>query len=180
MWLFALLLGGWVVLRGVLPLRLRWGWKVGLSAAVLLTAFKFHLLYLFGGPRFFAPDLPGVVILISAWVYIILFIFFFFLLGSEIVSGMIYLYMVVRRIKRTERFRTICNRIKLGLLIMSCLMSTFGIRNGVATPGVKRQTVVLSKLPPELNGLTIAVIADLHIDGLSTAADIEKIVKKTN
>lgn len=180
MWLFALLLAGWVILRGALPLRIRWELKAGISAAILLVAFKFHLLYLFGGPRFFAPDLPGFVILISAWLHIILFLFFFLLLGSEIVRGVVCLYMLIRKIERTERFRIAGNRINLALLIIACLMSTFGILNGVATPNVRALTIVINKLPPELDGLTVAVIADLHVDGLTQADDIKKIVQKTN
>jgi predicted MPP superfamily phosphohydrolase len=180
MWIFSLLLAGWVIIRGILPLRLHWGWKAGLAAAALLTAFKFHILYLLGGPRFFAPNLPGTVILVSAWLYIILFIFFFLLLGSELIRGGICLYMLARKIKRTERFRIIGNRINAGLLAVACLMSTLGIWNGTSTPAVKEQRIVIRNLPSKLNGLTIAVIADLHIDGLSTASDVEKIVRKAN
>lgn len=48
MLLFGSLLSIYVFCRAVLPLRLHWGWKAGLGAALLATAFKFHLLYLFG------------------------------------------------------------------------------------------------------------------------------------
>ena len=52
MLLFGSLLSIYVFCRAVLPLRLHWGWKAGLGAALLATAFKFHLLHLVGGPMF--------------------------------------------------------------------------------------------------------------------------------
>ena len=39
------ILAGYVIGRAILPLRLHWGWKIGLAVPVLLTAFKFHVLH---------------------------------------------------------------------------------------------------------------------------------------
>ena len=60
------ILAGYVIGRAILPLRLHWGWKIGLAVPVLLTAFKFHVLHWFGGPRFFAPELPVALLLTAA------------------------------------------------------------------------------------------------------------------
>lgn len=180
MLLFALLLAGVVIIRAVLPLRLHWSWKVVLSLAVLAAAFKFQLLHLFGGPMFFAPDLPEFVLLVSAWIFTALFLFFFLLIAADIARGLYLLFLFCRKQKRTERFRIVGNRINLALLTTAAVLAAWGLWNGKKVPDVRTETVSLKNLPLEAEGLRIAVLSDFHVDGLTGADTLRKIVEKTN
>ena len=75
--IFGALLAVYVFCRAILPLRLKWGWKALLAVLLAVAAFKFHLLHLFGGPMFFSPVLPEGVLLAAAWLFSVLFLFFF-------------------------------------------------------------------------------------------------------
>ena len=77
--IFGALLAVYVFCRAILPLKLKWGWKLLLAALLAVAAFKFHLLHLFGGPMFFSPVLPENVLLAAAWLFSVLFLFFFLL-----------------------------------------------------------------------------------------------------
>ena len=47
-------------------------------------------------------------------------------------------------------------------------------------PQVKEETIAVNRLPEEADGLTVAVLADLHVDGLTREERIRKIVERTN
>ena len=81
--IFGALLAVYVFCRAILPLKLKWGWKLLLAALLAVAAFKFHLLHLFGGPMFFSPVLPENVLLAAAWLFSVLFLFFFLLLAAS-------------------------------------------------------------------------------------------------
>ncbi len=177
---FAFILAGIVIFRGVLPMRTHWGWKAVISAAVLAVACKFQILHFFGGGMFFAPDIPAGVLLISSWFFAVFFIFAVLLTAGEIVRGGFLLYYALRREKRPESFRIIGNRVNLALLGTALLLGTFGVWNGRRIPEVREVSVFLKNLPPEAEGMRIAVLADFHVDGLTGADFINSIVERTN
>lgn len=180
MLIFGFLLAGYVIGRAVLPLRLHWGWKAGLSVPVVLTAFKFHILYWFGGPRFFAPELPVPLLLAAAWLFAVLFLFFFLLLAADLVRGTICLGLLCRKRKPTARFRVIGNRVNLGLLALAGVLAAAGIHAGTAVPEIREVTIRIPDLPEEADGLTIALLADIHADSLTRAERIRGMVERTN
>ncbi|MBS1370447.1 MAG: metallophosphoesterase [Lentisphaeria bacterium] len=180
MLIFGCILAGYVFCRAILPLRLHWGWKAGLAVPLVLTAFKFHVLHLVGGPMFFAPELPVPVLAAAAWLFAVLFLFFFLLIASDLVRGGMYLYFLCRRRKRTERFRVIGNRANLALLLLSALLAAVGIRAGTAVPEVREVTVSIANLPKGADGMTIALLADLHADSLTREGRIRSMVERTN
>lgn len=87
--IFGALLAVYVFCRAILPLRLKWGWKALLAVLLAVAAFKFHLLHLFGGPMFFSPVLPEGVLLAAAWLFSVLFLFFFLLLAADVARSCI-------------------------------------------------------------------------------------------
>ena len=101
MLLFGSLLSIYVFCRAVLPLRLHWGWKAGLGAALLATAFKFHLQHLFGGPMFFAPELPEPLLIAAAWLFAALFLFFFLLIAADLGRGLCLLCLLCAKRRPT-------------------------------------------------------------------------------
>lgn len=178
--IFEALLAGYIFWRAILPLRLHWGWKAALSALLAVAAFKFHLLHLFGGPMFFSPVLPEWLLLAAAWLFSVLFLFFFLLLAADIVVGLYRLMLFFLRKKRTARRRIIVNRVNLALLVLSAVLATVGVIGGTSVPGVRVETITVGHLPEEVDGMTIALLADLHADGITRADRIRRIVQRTN
>lgn len=177
---FGALLAVYVFFRAILPLRVKWGWKVLLTLLLAVAAFKFHLLHLFGGPMFFSPVLPEGVLLAAAWLFSVLFLFFFLLLAADVVRLLYLLVLFCLRRKRTQRFRIIGNRVNLALLVLAAVLATVGMIGGTEVPRVKEQAVTVNHLPESADGLTVAVLADLHVDGITRADRIRKIVERTN
>ncbi len=179
---FGVLLAGYVFWRAIHPLPIHWAWKIVLAVAVAMIALKFHLLSLIGGPMFFAPELPESVLLIAAWLFSSIFIFFFLLLGANIVTGGVYLFRLCLRKKPkcSASARTTRNNTNTVLLMASFLLATVGIINGTSVPDVREETVILNHLPQEADGMTIAVLADLHADSMTRADRIQAIVNRTN
>ncbi|MFR1320187.1 MAG: metallophosphoesterase [Akkermansia sp.] len=177
--IFEALLAGYIFWRAILPLRLHWGWKAALSALLAVAAFKFHLLHLFGGPMFSlrfcrsgccSPPrgcFPSCSCSSSccwpptSWAG--------FIAWCCSASG-----------KKSERFRTIVNRVNLGLLVLSSVLATVGVIGGTSVPGVREETIAVGHLPEEADGMTIALLADLHADGITRADRIRRIVQRTN
>lgn len=178
--IFGALLAVYVFCRAILPLRLKWGWKVLLAVLLAVAAFKFHLLHLFGGPMFFSPVLPEGVLLAAAWLFSVLFLFFFLLLAADAARLLYLLVLFCLRRKRTERFRIIGNRVNLVLLVMAAVLATVGMVGGTAVPRVREEAIAVNHLPEGADGLTVAVLADLHVDGITRADRIRKIVERTN
>ena len=178
MLLFGSLLRLYVFCRAVLPLRLHWGWKAGLGAALLATAFKFHLLHLFGGPLFFAPDLPAPLLIAAAWLFAALFLFFFLLIAADLGRGLCLLCLLCAKRRPTERFRRVGNRVNLALLAAAAALAGCGIISGTSVPEVRHEEIALPGLPGELDGMTVAVLADLHIDSLARIGRVRAIVDR--
>lgn len=178
--IFGALLAVYVFCRAILPLRLKWGWKALLAVLLAVAAFKFHLLHLFGGPMFFSPVLPEGVLLAAAWLFSVLFLFFFLLLAADVIRLLYLLVLFCLRKKKTERFRIIGNRVNLALLAFAAVLATVGMAGGTGVPRVKEETISVNNLPDGADGLTVAVLADLHVDGITRADRIRKIVERTN
>lgn len=178
--IFGALLAVYVFFRAILPLRVKWGWKALLAVLLAVAAFKFHLLHLFGGPMFFSPVLPEGVLLAAAWLFSVLFLFFFLLLAADVIRLLYLLVLFCLRKKRTERFRVIGNRMNLALLVFATVLATVGMVGGTGVPRVKEETISVNHLPDGADGLTVAVLADLHVDGITRADRIRKIVERTN
>ena len=178
--IFGALLAVYVFCRAILPLRLKWGWKALLAVLLAVAAFKFHLLHLFGGPMFFSPVLPEGVLLAAAWLFSVLFLFFFLLLAADVIRLLYLLVLFCLRKKKTERFRIIGNRVNLALLAFAAVLATVGMAGGIGVPRVKEETISVNHLPDGADGLTVAVLADLHVDGITRADRIRKIVERTN
>lgn len=178
--IFGALLAVYVFCRAILPLRLKWGWKALLAVLLAVAAFKFHLLHLFGAPMFFSPVLPEGVLLAAAWLFSVLFLFFFLLLAADVIRLLYLLVLFCLRKKKTERFRIIGNRVNLALLAFAAVLATVGMAGGTGVPRVKEETISVNHLPDGADGLTVAVLADLHVDGITRADRIRKIVERTN
>lgn len=180
MLVLGLLLAVYVTVRAIWPLRVSIWWKVVLAAVALGIAFKFHVLHWVGGPMFFAPELPPAVLEVSAWLFAVLFIFFFLLFAANVVQGIDRLVRFCLRRRRGPWPRATVNRLNGALLLASLVLATAGFYEGTQDPGVRRETLVFDRLPPSADGMTIAVLADLHIDSMVRDGRLKRIVSATN
>ena len=173
--------------RAVLPLKCRPALKILAGAAAFLAAFKFKIVQLFGG-HYFAPDLPPVVILFSAWVFVTVFIFMFLLLLTDTFFLGLSCGEALYTFCRTKKFdaksllrqHPLLNKVHAAELAAAGIVAVFGMFNGLALPEIRHVTVVSSKLPSEAEGKTIAVLTDLHVDNLNDRNKMEKIISLTN
>ena len=56
----------------------------------------------------------------------------------------------------------------------------YGALQGLQAPEVREQELTLASLPPELNGLRVAVLADLHASPVNNVFYIREVVERTN
>lgn len=65
-------------------------------------------------------------------------------------------------------------------LVVSLLLSAYGLVQGLKVPQVHEQTITLPRLPSELDGLRIAVLADIHATRVNNADYVREVVARTN
>lgn len=180
MLVLGLILAVYVTLRAIWPLPLSVWWKALLAAVTLGVAFKFHVLHWVGGPMFFAPELPPFLLAASAWLFAVLFIFFFLLFLANVVQGGERFIRLCRRRPGGPWPRRKVNRLNGTLLILALILATAGFREGTMDPTVRRETLVFDHLPSSADGMTIAVLADLHVDSMVRGERLKRTVQATN
>lgn len=175
--IFAFITSLLILWRAVYPLPVKWYWKVVIGMFFVVSAFKFHIFHLFGGPMYFAPELPRGLLLAGAWCFGVVFVFFFLLALAELVRLPIYL---VRRKKLPANWCRNNNIINGALLGVSLLLTTAGIICGTALPEVKEITLEIDGLPVEAEKLKFVLLSDLHADKLTRRDTIRQIVERVN
>lgn len=70
--------------------------------------------------------------------------------------------------------------VTVALAVLAMGTSLYGVLQGLKVPQVREHTVTLPTLPPALDGLRVAVLADLHASPVNDAARQQAIVERTN
>lgn len=169
---FALGTGVLMIALAVLPLRGGVPWKLLLAAVALLVAFKFQVLHKFGGPNFFAPDLPVWLQLGPAFFHAAFLIFLAGLLLLAIVQGALSLFRVAGL--------SFYLRAEAVLFCLAVIVAAIGIRNGISPPVPRAHTFRCANLPPEAEGYRIALLADIHADRVTRADRVAEMVALAN
>ena len=169
-----------VFLVAIFPLKVNRWWKLLIFGILLSVSQKYFILYLFGGPVFFAPRLPRGVMLFSAWIYAVLIAWFAMLLFSVIVRGIVRGIVHIRKKTMPENWKKWIFGSNFALLGIAIFCTTLGIYWGTALPEVRERTIYLNDLPAEADGMKIALLADLHIDYITRPEFIREIVSRTN
>ena len=178
---FGMISAIFVIWRGVFNLPgKRWALKIALSILVLIAAFKFQILHLFGGPMYFAPVLPRWILLTGAVLFTIHFLYFFLLLFSEAIQIFIHLAYGVLKRKLPAKFYDYVKWINPLLMIPAIAISVTGIYNGIRVPDVKELNIKLAELPEKASGMRIVFLSDLHIDRMREAQWLAQTVEKVN
>lgn len=165
MTVIALLLFLTLLCTVLLPLPLPWWGKALLAVPCLAVSFKFPLFWWLGGPMPFAPRLPPWLILLAGWLFATAL---FLALGGLLLSPLQLLFPKARPF------------FALGLLIAALLAATAGTLWGQRPPRVRKFTLAFPQLPEKAEGLTLALLTDLHADGVIAAPEIARMVDITN
>ena len=182
MFLMSFLLGSFVCLFSVLPLRIRFCGKIPILLLIYAVAFKGQLQKLAGGPIFFAPDLPAWLIRSNSALYAGLFFFAFLLFLSLPVRIPFYLIRWKGRMTKEnwQESRTGYNKLNWILLGTAFCLTAYSLLEGCSVPEVKVLTPAVKNLPAKAQGMKIVFLTDLHIDKVTSPERIRAIVEKSN
>ena len=170
----------YVLCRAVLPLRCGVKRKILLGAGVFLLSFKFQLMRRIAGPLFFAPDMPNGILTVATWCFAVFFIFFLLLVVADLCRLARFLLRKLLRRPKQENRRDIDYAINLALLVVAALLASFGMVNTLEAPAIRPVEVRCRNLPPELDGLKIVLLADLHVDKLTPPEFLPEVVRRVN
>ena len=162
----------YIMLRAILPFVKSLRCRLALGWVLAAASFQFPTMLFLAEPPLLDPELPGWLLILAAWEFAAVWMFFVLLLGTDAVR-----LVVVKLGTSTRRFD---GGITLVLVTVASIIAAIGIVNGKAAPEVHRYTHADRKLPRELEGFTIALLADLHIGRLDSREDIEEVVRRTN
>ena len=166
--ILSVLLCAAVIWRMIVPLKIRWQYKVLLALPFAAGAFKFQIFRILGG-HYFSPDLPELIILTGAWLYG----------GFYFVPPLLGICEAVRFfVKRKEQ--KIWNLVNLAIVCAACLLSAAALWFGAADPVVTRYTVTSPRLPAQADGMTVAFITDLHIDRTTKKEKVRALAARVN
>ena len=164
----------------IFPLKINRWWKVGIFFILAVISQKYLIMYLFGGKALFAPALPRSFMLFTAWLYAVLICWCGTLLVSLIIRIAIRLYHRRKQKEMPKNWNKWVCRSNFILLGVSIFVTLLGLYWGTSLPPVKEHTIYLKDLPPEAEGMRIALLSDLHIDYISKPEHIKEIVRRTN
>ena len=163
-------LGAFVCWRLVWPLPLAIHWKFALCAPIMAGALKLLLFRLIRG-TFSINSLPDWLILASAWWNVAVMALFFLLLALWLVQLLVVCFGTCLPMG---------SKSALAFLFAAMLLSLYGVWQGTAGPVLRQFDLPLADLPPELEGLRIVHITDMHIGPLFHAERTEELVTRMN
>lgn len=171
---FTGLISLYVIWRFVLPLPLSKPGKLLLSIALVAIA-EHHLVTrnFFGSMA--SPEVPATVLMGLGWLFGSLLLLAMLLLARDVAGLLIALFSRARgqRLWAARRYGQ-------GAAVVALALSAVGVWQALRVPDVKTLEIALPKLPPELDGLRLVQLTDLHASRLLQAPWMEAVVKKTN
>ena len=163
-------LGAFVCWRLVWPLSLAKTWKFALCALIMVGALKLLIFRLIRG-GFSINSLPDWLLLASSWWNVAVMALFFLLLGLWAVQFLALCFGTCLPMGPKS---------SLALLLAAMLLSLYGLWQGTASPASRQFDLSLADLPPELEGLRVVHITDMHIGPLFHADRTEELVARIN
>ncbi len=143
--------------RGVYRLNVRLKWKILLEIPILLGSFQMIIGFLF--------DLSGEwIMIIFGFLQGVVLIWFLFLIVIDLMalSGIFISYIIPIS------------------MIISCILSGWGVYNAIKIPNVKWVEIKSRFLPDNWTELRVVQLSDLHIGSGFKKEWLEKVVEKTN
>lgn len=164
--------------RLIWPLRKKRALCIFLLILLGMGTFKFPLIRLLGGPRFFAPDLPGwglhLAGVFHGWVV------FTFVLLLAVELGTILWYGISFLRKRPVPSGKILYRVRVGAVCAACLPALIALWGGTCAPQVREIPLEFADLPAGADGMRIAVLSDIHVSPTVRAPRVREFVRLAN
>ena len=175
-----------LLMAALISYQLLWSVKISRYYKLLLillisaAALKSQIVYLFGGDNYFAPDLPGWVILSAAWFYAESFFSFILLLFPAAATFCAKIHYKFKKTALPEKFRYLNNIVNIVLMTLAVILASVALANGLREPEVRKIELFLNKLPQTAENYRMTVLSDLHIDRASSPAKVRKLVERVN
>ncbi|MDR2353324.1 MAG: metallophosphoesterase, partial [Deltaproteobacteria bacterium] len=179
---FALIFTLYLAISVVYPLPVAKVWKLALMALILLSVGRYAILRgIFGG--FGGIETNKYLLYVTSF-FQDLFIFLFILALARDIIYILSLpsYFFSALSDGGVLFRKALKGINITIVLASiaALLSLYSLYEAAKVPNVKKTEITLDNLPMELDGLKIAVLADLHICRFFDRPWVEEVVRRTN
>lgn len=171
---FTGLISLYVIWRFVLPLPLSKFGKLLLSAALVAIA-EHHLVTRNWFGSMASPEVPGTLLMGLGWLFGSLLLLAMLLLARDVLGLVIYAFSRAR-----GRRLWAARRWSQAAAVLAMVLAAIGVWEAVREPDVKTLEIALPKLPPELDGLRLVQLTDLHASRLLEAPWMQAVVNKTN
>ena len=174
--IYGLILFLYITVRLLLPSSLPGLAKLCLILLVL-AASQYHLFirYFFGSLS--SPEMPYPVLVLASYSFIALTLLFVILALHDLLSLVL---LLVRQFGLAAAIPFSPGRRAVAIAGCGLAAGAYGFREAVGVPDVRTTEVFLDRLPPELDGMAIAHITDLHATALLNAPRVAAVVAKTN
>jgi len=147
-------------------------WRTGISLVLALIGLGFATLWRMD---VFSYSVEAWLQLVFGWVLVMYMLVLVFVVLRE--AG----WLLSRLLPRKSRLATPWHGVGLnqGAAVLIVLLATLGIYNGLKPPQVHERELVVPHLPKGMDGLRVAVLADLHISPVKRTWRTQRIVDAT-
>ena len=147
-------------------------WRIAITVGLALVGLGFATLWRLD---VFSYSVEAWIQLVFGWVLVMFVLLLAFLLLREV--G----WLLSRLLPRSSRIATLWHGtgFNQGAATVIVLLATLGIYNGLKPPQVHERDLVVPHLPSEMDGLRMAVLADLHISPVKRTWRTQRIVDAT-
>lgn len=167
------LLLAFIVLRGIWPAFDSKKVRLWLALSLIPGAL-FPAVVRFVGGSMVAPDLPYWSVVFGQFCQMYVFCLGALLLAREVVS------VPARIFGLPFAWLGRCKKLTVLIFVSAVILDVYGVWCATWDMTVKKVPVAVQNLPPELEGMTIAQLSDIHASSLVHKSRVQKIVQATN
>ena len=169
-----------LALRFVLPLKIGIPARLAVALPLALVAL-YPVIFRAIGVSPFNPELPRLVLLSLGWLYMGCFFLLLLVLARDALFLLTWPLRLLFKESAQPLFAALSVVTGPAILFgMALLLSAYGVWEGVRVPDTREMEISLPALPPELDGLTIAHMADLHASPLLKGPRVQGVVDAMN
>ena len=152
-------------------------WAKVILTVLALGASQYHLLirYFFGSLS--SPEMPYPMLVLASYSFIVMMLLFVFLVVRDL--GLLVLWLV-RHAGLHAHIPFSPGRRAVAVAGLGLAVGAYGYRSAVRVPDVRTTQIALDRLPPELDGLTVVQMTDLHATALLNGPRVAAVVDRIN